>query len=220
MRKVFGIGLNKTGISTLKQCFRVLGYTHKTHDRDLLVDYREGRMDRIETAMEAHDSFEAWPWGLMYREIFERYGREARYILTLRKTPDTWLTSLKNHSLQSNPDENSRYLAYGYDYPHGYEAEHLAIYRKHEADVRAFFAKHGASDCLKVLCWEKGDGWEDVCDFLGHDIPDRAFPHANKTANRLAQVDPERLARNQAAIEAQLKRIADGAGRALNRSRR
>ena len=34
-------------------------------------------------------------------------------------------------------------------------------------------------NCI-TLCWEKGDGWNELCEFLGVDVPDKPFPHLNK----------------------------------------
>jgi hypothetical protein len=33
---------------------------------------------------------------------------------------------------------------------------------------------------LIVLDWEKGDGWIELCEFLGKPVPSLPFPHANK----------------------------------------
>ena len=37
---------------------------------------------------------------------------------------------------------------------------------------------------LLVLDFAKGDGWEKLCRFLGADIPESEFPHANKAIDR------------------------------------
>lgn len=177
-QKVFGIGLNKTGTSTLGECMIALGYRHLCCRRDLLIALRNGDFETIFNEIEKYDSFEDWPYPLMYREIFERYPT-ARFILTTRIDAATWLESLKAHSLRTSVAEQCRTLAYGRAYPFGFEAEHTAFYEKHNADVVSFFRQRGASDRLLPVCWERGHGWTELCEFLGEKRPDKPFPHAN-----------------------------------------
>jgi hypothetical protein len=35
--------------------------------------------------------------------------------------------------------------------------------------------------------FEEGDAWEKLCSFLGHEIPDRPFPHANPGTHGLGK---------------------------------
>ena len=91
--KVIGIGLNKTGTTTLGVCMRRLGYRHLSCRRDLLKLYRTGQVDKVMAYMDGFDSFEDWPYPLMYRELWERYGDSARYILTTRASTGVWLRS-------------------------------------------------------------------------------------------------------------------------------
>src|SRR5579859_2611094 len=102
--KIFGIGLNKTGTTTLGACLTRLGYRHGSCRRDLLIAYREGRLDEIFAETDRLDSFEDWPYPLIYRELFFRYGEGAKFILTRRATPRIWLRSLMRHALRTNPD--------------------------------------------------------------------------------------------------------------------
>ena len=161
--KVFGLGLNKTGTSTLGVCFKHFGFRHVSCRPDLLRSYRAGNLAPIWGVADAHDTFEDWPWPLMYRELYERYADCARYILTVRSSPEVWLESLKKHSLRTHPSRHCRMDAYGYNYPHGHEAEHLAAYAKHNAEVRAFFA--GCPELFLEVCWENGEGWGPLCSF-------------------------------------------------------
>ena len=41
--------------------------------------------------------------------------------------------------------------------------------------VRAFFGS-----ALIELCWERGDGWAELCRAIGEPAPDEPFPHANR----------------------------------------
>jgi hypothetical protein len=207
-QKVFGIGLHRTGTSTLGRCLQVLGYNHCSVRRDLLVAYRGGDMARLLAEAEKFDSFEDWPWPLAYRELFEAFGSRARFILTVRKSPEVWLESLKKHSLRTHPERHCRTLAYGFDYPHGYEAEHVAFYNKHNADVQAFFADKRKA--LLTVCWENGDGWKELCGFLGFRIPREPFPHAQSGAEMDAKSSPDFRAKNQSQIDRQVVLLQHG----------
>lgn len=172
--KVFGIGLNKTGTTSLGVILSSLGFRHMSYRRDLLIAYREGRMNEVFAVTDEFESFEDWPYPLIYKELFFRYP-DARFILTLRKSPQTWLRSLKRHSLQSSPDQHGRLLAYGHNYPFGYEDEHLKIYEQHAREVEEFFCSENASGRLFTACWETGTSVADICTFLGI-----RSPHANR----------------------------------------
>jgi hypothetical protein len=69
MRKVFGVGLNKTGTTTLGVCLRSLGFRHVSCRRDLLESFRNRNLERVFAVADAHDSFADWPWPLMYGEL-------------------------------------------------------------------------------------------------------------------------------------------------------
>ena len=36
----------------------------------------------------------------------------------------------------------------------------------------------------QLLVYRVGDGWGSLCEFLGHDVPDKDFPHENKAGTR------------------------------------
>lgn len=155
--KVIGIGLNKTGTKTLSSCLWLLGYRKQaSFDWDLLEKCRNGEFEEIFRTMEENESFEDWPYPLMYRELFFRFGDGARYILTKRRDAQTWLDSLKKHALRTSPDRHARALAYGYNYPHGAEQHHLDFYRRHNEEVVGFFNQQNASYLLLEISWDSG----------------------------------------------------------------
>lgn len=178
--KVFGIGLNKTGTTTLATCLQHLGYRHQSADRALLLAWRDKDWATLFAVTDRFDSFEDWPFPLMWRELYERYGDKGRYILTTRKDGETWLKSIKDHSLTTHPTLHARTIAYGCDYPHGHEAEFLERYQRHNDDIRAFFATPERAPMFTELCWEAGHGWPELCGFLGREVPGEPFPHSNR----------------------------------------
>ena len=89
--KVFGIGLNKTGTKTLQRALLGLGYQrHQSCRRDLLAAYRAGRIEDVFAVTDANESFEDWPYPLLFRDLYFRYGDGARYILTTRRDAAVW----------------------------------------------------------------------------------------------------------------------------------
>lgn len=89
---------------------------------------------------------------------------------------DKWLKSMVNHFGES--DTEMRRWIYGVGHPKGNEDVFLERYRRHYKEVSEYF-KDRPNDIIWVS-WEKGDGWEKICSFLGKPIPNIPFPHANK----------------------------------------
>ena len=177
--KVFGIGLNKTGTTTLSKCGEILGFRCKSCDRELLEDFRNNKYDRILKTVREYDFFEDWPWPLAYRTLHKAFP-ESKFILTVRSSPDVWFKSLCLHSLTTHPENHCRKLAYGYDYPHMYKREHINFYNNFNNSVMKYF---GNSLNFITLCWENGDEWKKLCGFLGKEVPDTSFPHERKQSD-------------------------------------
>src|SRR5271167_1866475 len=208
--KVVGIGLNKTGTTTLAECLRILGYKkHVSFRRDLLAEYRQGLLENAFRVIEENESFADWPFPLMYREIFFRFGDKARYILTKRVSALKWLESLKRHSLRTQPDKHSRLLAYGYNYPHGVEKYHLDFYEKHCFEVAKFFEHHNSKRLLLEVSWDAGDEWAKLCEFLDKPKPDSPFPHEKKGS---APIPSEIESENRIRIAQQLSLLCVESG--------
>ena len=198
--KIFGIGLNKTGTATFGACMRALGYRHRKHEpgsrRRMLLAYAEGDLSEILSEIDKYDSFEDWPYPLLYRELLEICGPRGKFVLTVRRSADHWLESLKAHSLTTLPNHHCRKLVYGHDYPHGNEREHGNFYETHNREVTAFFDEMNASSQLIELCWERGHGWSELCGFLGSPVPSIPFPHLNSTEKKFAAASARRISEN------------------------
>lgn len=188
--KVFGLGLSKTGTTTLRQALEILGY-RVAPKSGLSKDVARGRLGSAFARIEQYDAFEDMPWPLMFEPIFERYGTGAKYILTVRRSPELWLNSFKTNSLLKDPFKKlrKRIKTYGRRYPFGFEAEFRQYYQRHNERVRTFFRERGVQSSLLEMCWDNGDGWKGLCAHLGHDIPDRPFPHENVTRRRKWRYD-------------------------------
>lgn len=195
-RKIFGIGLNKTGTSTLGAALAILGYRVKGRDRAISLDARRGDYRSAFECIERFDAFQDLTWALMMEPIFQRYGTSARYILTVRRSPEVWIDSLRRHSLTAHPI--ARLLRgpgpYGRRYPIGFEREFLDQYERHNDTVRQFFARNRCDDVLLEVSWDLGDGWPELCRFLETDMPNVPFPNINAGSGAVAR--PVRYAVN------------------------
>lgn len=177
--KIFGIGLNKTGTTTLGEALKTLGYDkHIGFDPKILEYYKFCDLKPIFDIADQNNNFEDWPWPLIFKDLYEKY-ESAKFILTKRKTPETWYESLCNHSRKIEPSD-ARKLIYGHYMPHDFKKEHIKFYNDHNREVTDFFKKN-APDKLLTVCWEDNDEWEKLCGFLDKDIPKDKFPHLNKT---------------------------------------
>ena len=66
--KVVGIGLPKTGTTTLGYCFRRFGFKHRTYDMDLALQVKRNQLEPVLEEATKFESFEDWPWFAIYRE--------------------------------------------------------------------------------------------------------------------------------------------------------
>lgn len=175
-RKVFGLGLGKTGTTTLGNCLETLGYKVTGCNESLTRSMRQGNWQPLFREADRHSGFEDFPWSLTYKKMDERY-ENSKFILMVRKDSETWFQSLVKHAHKTGITELKK-LTYGYDLPYGLKDEHIAYYENHNRSVREYFSAR-PNDFLEV-CWENGDGWDELCAFLGHEVPDVPFPHLNK----------------------------------------
>lgn len=181
--KIFGIGLQKTGTTSLGIALAQLGYRHRTFSQAMMLCVGEGLLEPAFAFVDLFDSFDDLPWPLIYRELDARYPG-SRFILTTRRDSQSWIRSMRRHALRMGPKEHRR-LAYGHSMPFGHEAEYITRYEHHNREVRDYF-RDRPGDLLEV-CWETGAGWAELCAFLGKPIPALPFPHVNKAEEHRAR---------------------------------
>jgi hypothetical protein len=182
-KKVFCIGLGRTGTTTFGKCMRSLGFRHLGWEggddglrADLgllaLVDYPAfiGYIDKF-------DSVDDYPVPKLYKKLAKTYP-DARFVLTTRLSADKWVDSIISE-FNRKPFNGGEDLWYEGALNATQRREILKNhYQAHLASVRAFFS--GNANYLEV-CWEAGHGWAELCGFLGEEEPDTSFPHANKS---------------------------------------
>jgi len=177
--KVFGVGLIKTGTSSLREALELLGYK-ALHGGPLetmqlvqrAIDAGEPMLSHLDSA---YDAF-ADVFGIThYFYLADVQYPGSRFILTVRDLDD-WLESRRRHT------ERNRQLRAAGRYRgdllevdlEAWEAE----YRRHETVVRSYFAER--PDDLLIYDLTGGEGWEPLCRFLGQPVPEAPFPRANQ----------------------------------------
>ncbi len=206
--KVFGIGFNRTGTSSLKLALRRLGYKTLGKNQPFVSLFKRGKFEKIFKNLDEWDGYQDWPWPMLYAELLDHFGDKARFVLTRRSSPEKWVESLKRHSERTHPDKNQRRLMLGYGYPHGLEAEHIGLYETHYYKVRNHFEAQGQAHLLGEFCWEEGDAWPELCAFLNEPLPDKEFPRANTSEKAAAKFDL--VAENHRRIAQQMKLLGLG----------
>jgi 3'-phosphoadenosine 5'-phosphosulfate (PAPS) 3'-phosphatase len=186
--KIFGIGLSKTGTTSLAQALTLLGF--KTRDYPGLSHYAPGDLSSIDAALlEAFDALTDTPIPSFYRELDARYP-DAKFILTVRDKAG-WLKSCKKQFTQKLAEKQSAthnqlfmdlYGCTVFD-----EEKFAAGYDRFVQSVQDHFGdRPGKLLTLDVIA---GDGWEKLCPFLNKPVPEAPFPKANVTRIRWMAID-------------------------------
>jgi hypothetical protein len=180
--KVFGVGWAKTGTTTLGRCLQLLGFTHQGQDLSLMPDLMRGDPRRALEIASRSQAFEDWPWILLFRELDAGFPG-GKFVLTTRD-PLRWLASYRRMLRAEGPANADlaaiRAFLFGVDPARATDAELIARVRRHDDEVRAHFRDRPGD--LLVVDWERGDGWGELCGFLGvpAPAPPRPFPHLNR----------------------------------------
>jgi hypothetical protein len=140
--------------------------------------YRAGRIKELLEMMQQYDSFEDWPWPLMFREIDSNFP-DARFVLTVRRSPEVWYRSLCKMAVRMGPLHKFEEHIYGYAMPQGHRDEHLQYYQAHNQAVAEHF--RGRPSSLLKVCWETGDHPQKLSDFLGLNVAETAPQHINRS---------------------------------------
>jgi len=210
--KIFGIGLSKTGTTSLAQGLEVLGF--KTKDNPGVTRYSAGDLASIDAdLLEEHDALTDTPIPSFYRQLDEAFP-DAKFILTVRER-DGWLKSCKKQFTERLAEKQNDALRSLFVDLYGcvvYDEERFSNgYDRFVAGVQAYF--EGRPGKLLIMDVVGGDGWEKLCPFLGKAIPDIPFPKANVTQIRWMKIDDVvAIAREAGAPVARLHRAVTVGG--------
>ena len=177
-QKVFGIGFQKTGTTSLGLIFDKLKYKTASYHQFRHMAAQEGlTMEEITTEAlrlaSEYDAAKDTPWPLVYRELDEAFPN-SKFIHVTRGS-EAWIKSaVKDFASYPNAIHTA---IYGCPCPLGYEAIWVDRYEQHNAEVATYF-KDRPDDYLHLRL-EDGVSYEAVCDFLGEERVGQGVPIAN-----------------------------------------
>lgn len=174
--KVFGIGLSKTGTTSLYAALHMLGYRSITWGhlaRMGIEDWMNG--DFTTDHLAEVDAASDLPIGAFFRELDARYPG-SKFILTDRPV-EPWLASAAKQFRQSRANRNQfdrETMIATYGFARFNEDRFRRIHSEHREAVLRYFGDR-PSDFLYLNLFS-GDGWEQLCAFLGKPVPEYDFP--------------------------------------------
>ncbi|MFM9916362.1 MAG: sulfotransferase [Rhizobacter sp.] len=202
--KIFCIGRNKTGTTSLEHALMSLGFSMGLQARGEMLreDWHRREYARIAQLVETADAFQDVPFSLpgTYAAMDARFPG-SKFILTVRDDADQWYRSVTEFHKKivtggkhlPTADELKRF---SYRYPgylwdaarmvYGATEETLydkTLYTKnyldHNEAVRQHFSERPAD--LLVLNVSSPDAMRSLCAFLSIEWTGQTMPHSNKT---------------------------------------
>ena len=175
IRKVFCIGLGKTGTSTFASLMRSFGSTHISGPHRVgSFLARWGEIETLRLLTEQFESFDDYPWPLIYKELSNWYP-SAKFVLTVRQNPEAWFKSVAKHYDRRGPSDGWYYV-FGTKNPKAAQSEVIAYYNQHNAEVRSWFKD---SERFLEICWDDAGAGTALSRFLGHPLGEAPIPKAN-----------------------------------------
>jgi len=180
--KVFGIGLSKTGTTSLARALETLGY--RTRDYLGVTRYIAGDLSSVNLEeIDANDAFTDTPIPSFYKELDKHYPN-SKFILTTRDI-DGWLRSCKKQFTERIVARQNEATARVHIDLYGcfaFEPDKYASgYTRYVDGVLDYF-KDRPKDLLVVDICGGEQNWVELCTFLGRPVPDIAFPVTNVSA--------------------------------------
>jgi hypothetical protein len=166
--KIFGIGLSRTGTTTLNNVLLKLNYNvvHYPSNAELLSMSLDGATDI--------------PVAIRYKELDKKFPN-SKFIYTIRNK-EKWLDSIvpylerkRGWNMAQNQVDIRNHM-YGSPFPTREQA--AKAYDLHHNDIIEYFKNR--KDDLLILDIIGGDSTKLLTDFLSVDAIDPVFPHENR----------------------------------------
>lgn len=202
--KVFCIGQNKTGTTTLEAVLKGFGYKmgDQVKGELLFFDWYQRNFKSLFDFCKTADAFQDFPFSLPYTYMaLDQTFKNAKFILTVRDDPQQWYVSLTQfHSklwadgqrLPTADDlKQADYRYKGYTYEtfkllHNTADDNLyaketliSSYERHNFLVQDYFRSR--PDKLLVINVNKREDYAKLCQFLNQPVKAEGFPWKNKT---------------------------------------
>lgn len=184
--KVFCVGFQKTGTTSLGMALKALGYdVCSPYGRMIVTDPQiaDKAKEWAISKLPYYDAFEDNPWPLLYQEL-DYLCPGSKFILTTRN-PRSWIRSMRKYfgDYQAPAEE----WIYGENCtPLRNPRRCIKRYKQHNREVREYFADR-PQDFLEIDLSE-GENWEKLCGFLGRRVPNIEFPRSLKSGSLHADV--------------------------------
>lgn len=191
VKKIFCIGLSRTGTNSISNALELLGYEGKHWNGELseILDWHD---------IEKYDFVSDTAVACIFESLYYAYP-DAYFIYTTREI-NSWVSSMENHFKWTNGFSRFKEIVDDKNRGGGNQSLirrpqwgfiHKNLYTRHESwsesykqfdtRVKKFFSSKANSNFLQIdvgLSDEKK--WEWLCNFLGHsNIPLRMFPRKN-----------------------------------------
>ncbi|TQD33807.1 sulfotransferase [Haloflavibacter putidus] len=202
--KVFGIGLNKTGTTSLTKAMSGLGYRVGDQYNALkdFESYQKRDFKPIIKYCKTAQFFQDIPFSLPFTYvILDHYFPNSKFILTIRDNPEQWYESLTSFHAKLWGKNNktpvkknlisAKYIRKGLPWDliqeffdtrdnDPYEKETLINhYLNHNKQVKHYFQNR--TEDLLVLNVSKKGAYRELCRFLNKPVNAEEFPWENKT---------------------------------------
>lgn len=184
MDKIFCIGSNKTGTTSMKSVLEGFGF--RTAPEQLSYKYislvHEQKYDEVFNFMDQYEGFEDRPWNHTdFYKVLDKKYQDAKFILTIRHV-DQWWESYLRWDKKINLRNHTHYhlsskICYNVDSFLDHEDISKKTFTQRNNEVINYFA--GRSNLIVIDMAETNDMY-DLCLFLGKEGIHSPFPHHNK----------------------------------------
>lgn len=167
--KVFCIGYNKTGTTTLGQSLKMLGYRNSSFNKKVWQKYyKQNRIDKVLKYTAKFESFDDLPW--LKKEMIPLLDRTfpGSKFIDMHREEGSWKKSMSQWGKKQTGNAVDIDRA-------------LEGFRAHKKFIDEYF-KDFPDDRFIRLDVKDPEGFQKLADFLGKDCDRKSFPHFNETA--------------------------------------
>lgn len=178
LQKVFCVGFQKTGTTSLQYALSLMGYRVAGVFGAGDLKTQQEMWSKAEALLPQFDAFADNPWSIYYQEL-DQAVPDAKFILTARD-PEKWYASVCKHF--GDKSSRMREWIYGAGNPVGEKERYVERLLNHQEGVRRYF-RDRPEDFMEFDV-TRGDGWAELCGFLGKKQPTSPFPRLNTAEMR------------------------------------
>ncbi len=183
--KIFCIGLDKTGTTSLHNALKILGFSsvhfmsEQGNIKDIIrTNYQKGK--NLLTGIEHFDAYSDWnraSTNHLYKVLDKQYSG-SKFILTTRNL-DKWLISREKHVNRIPGLPYYQKLCPNDTWLNKDKESWTEEFKNHHQDILHYF-KDRKEDLL-IFNISQGDAWTKLCSFLSLPVPYRSFPFSGNS---------------------------------------